>query len=105
MGVKIVYSKLSKNDLKEIYDYIAKDSISYAKREISLIKEAVKGIKRNIFIGLKFAKFDNEMIRELIFRNYLIIYEISDDKQLIAILTIHHHSRLLSNNPALINMD
>jgi plasmid stabilization system protein ParE len=44
-------------------------------------------------------ELNNENLRELIFRNYRIIYEIIPDKQ-INILTIHHHARLVSNNPA-----
>ncbi len=36
--VKIIWSILAIEELKEIHDYIAKDSKLYAKREISKIK-------------------------------------------------------------------
>lgn len=48
---------------------------------------------------------DNQYLREMIFGNYRIIYELTKDQTKIEILTIHHHSRLLSNNPALDNED
>lgn len=43
---------------------------------------------------------ENENLREIIFRNYRVIYQIVGTTK-IEILTIHHHSRLLSNNPAI----
>lgn len=105
MGVKIVYSQLSRTDLLEIYNYIRRDSVFYAKREITLIKQAISDLKSNIFIGRRFEKLSDEFIRELIFKNYSVIYHISDDQQRIEVLTIHHHSRLLSNNTAFTNED
>jgi len=44
-------------------------------------------------------ELNNESLRELIFRNYRIIYQLISEEQ-INILTIHHHARLISNNPA-----
>jgi hypothetical protein len=42
----------------------------------------------------------DEFTRELIYRNYRVIYETDKEIKEIVILTIHHHSRLISNNPA-----
>lgn len=97
MGV-IKYSKTALQDLKAIYNYISRDSIFYAKREAKLIRLATSKLKTAPLIGKKFEKYDDENIRELIFKNYRIIYEI-ESKQIV-ILTIHHHSRSISNNPA-----
>lgn len=99
MELKIVYSQLAQNDLKEIYDYIRKDSLQYARREIQLIRAAVKKLKSNSFLGRKFEKSKDEFTRELMFKNYRVIYDIYSDKTIL-ILSIHHHSRLISNNPA-----
>jgi len=97
--LKVIYSSTAKRDLKEIYTYISRDSIRYAKREIELIRFSVKKLKSNPFIGRKFEKFDDELTRELIFKNYRIIYDIVVDRQII-ILSVHHHARLIGNNPA-----
>jgi toxin ParE1/3/4 len=43
-------------------------------------------------------ELNDENFREFIFRNYRIIYKASPAQ--INILSIHHHSRLISNNPA-----
>jgi len=95
----IVYSKIARQDLKEIYNYIRRDSIRYVKREAELIRFSIKKLKLNPLLGRRFEKSDDELTRELIFKNYRIVYDIVIDYQ-ITILSIHHHSRLISNNPA-----
>lgn len=100
MGIKIIYSPIANNDLREIFLFIKRDSLFYAKREVALIRDTIKKLKLNLFIGRKFEGSDNELIREFIYRNYLIVYEISEDHNKIDIHTIHHHSRSFSNNPA-----
>ena len=99
MDLKIVYSKLSLYDLKGIYDYIRRDSLRYSQREIKLIRAAIQQLKKHPLMGRKFENANDELTRELIFKNYRIVYDIIPDKQ-INILTIHHHSRLIANNPA-----
>jgi toxin ParE1/3/4 len=75
--MKIVYSQIAKLDLKDIYDYIYKDSPRYAIREMQLIRAAVRKLEtKSIFLNRKFEKFDNELTREMIFRNYRIVYDV-----------------------------
>ncbi|MGZ3874612.1 MAG: type II toxin-antitoxin system RelE/ParE family toxin [Mucilaginibacter sp.] len=51
------------------------------------------------YLGRVIPELNDKNLREFIFRNYRIIYQkISPDQ--IHILTIHHHARLISNNPA-----
>ena len=99
MGLTIVYSQIALRDASEIYNYISRDSVYYAKREIKLIKAAINKLKLQPLLGKKFEKSEDENTRELVFRNYRIIYDIGQNRQII-ILSIHHHSRLLANNPA-----
>jgi toxin ParE1/3/4 len=94
----LTYSKIAQQDLKEIYSFIRRGSIHYAREELRLIREAVKKLKIDPLLGKRFEKSDSEFTRELLFKNYRIVYDI-DEKQ-INILSIHHHSRLISNNPA-----
>jgi toxin ParE1/3/4 len=99
MGLKIVYSKISLQNLQEVYDYIKRNSLHYAKHETQLIRTAIKKLKVNPLLGKVFEKSDSEFTRELIYINYRIIYDIIEDKEIL-ILSIHHHARLISNNPA-----
>ncbi len=97
--VKIVLSKTARFDLKEIVDYIKRDSVKYAILEKQKIEDAINNLPKQPLSGRIVPELNNKSLRELIFRNYRIIYEIASEKQ-INILSIHHHARLLSNNPA-----
>jgi toxin ParE1/3/4 len=99
VGLNIVYTRIARLDLSEIYNYIKRDSLRYATIEIKAIRVAIKKLKLNPLIGRRFEKSNDELTRELIFKNYRIVYEIVLDKQIV-ILSIHHHARLISNNPA-----
>jgi plasmid stabilization system protein ParE len=99
VGIRIIYSDIAKQDPKEIYDYIRRDSLYYATREIKAIRVAAAKLKLNILIGRRFEKSNDELTRELIFKNYRIVYDIITPKQIL-ILTVHHHARLISNNSA-----
>jgi len=100
--VRIVFSKSARRDLKEIVDYIKRDSIRYAILEKQYIIRAIDKIKLQPEKGKIFDV--NSAYRELVFRNYRIIYRVVSDTQ-INILTIHHHARSLGNNPAFTDED
>lgn len=99
MAIKIVYSDIAITDLYDIFQFIRRGSLFYAKKEIKDIRFVIKKLKQNAFRGKVFAEMDDELTRELTFKNYRIIYEIVPDKE-INIVSIHHHARSISNNPA-----
>ena len=92
--VKIKWTKIALNDLQEIYDYIAKNSIKYADITSSKIYNEVQKLIPNPKIGRIVPELDIENIRELIFGNYRIIYRINDILN-VEILRIYHAARLL----------
>jgi len=96
--VAIEILPVAKHDLQEIVNFISQGSIKYANLEKRLIVEAIDKLYYFPDLG---APFDYKSIdaRKLVFRNYLIIYRFKTPR-LIEILTIHHHSRLIANNPA-----
>jgi toxin ParE1/3/4 len=92
--VKIVWTELSITDLKEIFDYIADDSIRYATITANKIYNRVQPISDNPYIGRIVPEFNEKMIRELIEGNYRIIYRIKNDVQ-VDIIRVYHVARLL----------
>lgn len=100
MATTIVYSKIARIDLQEIFRFISRNSISYAQKEVNEIRREIKNLKSNLYLGHKFYEKDDELTRELVYKNYRVIYNISLDQKQIQILTIHHHARNLANNPA-----
>ena len=95
--VKIILSKIAKNDLREFFNYIKRDSERYALLERKKIETAIDRLRYAPLLGKAFSA--SESTRDLIFQNYSIFYEIASNRQ-INVLSIHHHARSIANNPA-----
>ena len=93
--VRIKWTDQAVNDLKDIAEYISKDSKRYARLQIQRIRERTQILKNNSSAGQILELFNNPDIRQLVEENYLIIYQIKDESR-IDILTVHHSSRDLS---------
>jgi toxin ParE1/3/4 len=90
--VKIVWTEQSVSDLKDIFDYISKDSKRYAGNQINRIKSKTFILKSRPESGRMVPEIGMSEIRELIEGNYRIIYRIYSNES-IEILTIHHSAR------------
>jgi toxin ParE1/3/4 len=97
-SIKIVILPTAKVDLDDIVSFIAKGSLRFARLEKQLIIKAIDQLHNQPELG---KPFEHRSInaRQLVFRNYLIIYRLKSEF-LLEILTIHHHARLIGNNPA-----
>ena len=100
--VTIKWTDQSLEDIKSIAEFIARDSRKYAKIQVKRIVDRVSILKNQPLLGRIVPELKNENIRELILGNYRIVY-VTVSKSQIDILTVHHSSRLISNNPFLAN--
>ena len=91
--VEIEWSSIAQNDLNEIIDYIAQDSLEYALSFYEQVREKVENLTQFPKIGSKVPELDDSNIRELILRNYRIIYRILVEK--VQIIRVIHGSRIL----------
>ncbi len=94
--VAIYWTSQANEDLKDIFDYIAKGSRKYAEWEVQKIIHATQILKHNQKSGKKVAEFAEDNIREILVGNYRIIYRIKSKSQ-VDILLVHHGARNLSN--------
>ena len=90
--VKLLWLTSAKDDLKDIYDFIAADSTKYARHQIKQIRERANVLKSNAYAGKIVKEYDSDSIREIVIGHYRIIYRVINDK-LIHILLIHHGAR------------
>jgi len=90
---KIIWSELALEDLKNIHDYISKDSLIYANRVIEKIILRIEQLESFPKSGRVVPELNNVSIRELIQNNYRIIYKISSQK--IFIVSIHHSAKII----------
>ena len=91
--VEIEWSSIAQNDLNKIIDYIAQDSLEYALLFYEQVREKVENLTQFPKMGRKVPELDDPNIRELILRNYRLIYQILGEK--IQIVRLLHGSRIL----------
>jgi len=87
----VKWSKPAKLDLKQIHDYIARDSKFYAQKVSLEIVE--KSEKLNSFpeVGRVVPEIEDPNIRELLIYSYRLIYEVFPNK--VEILALIHSKR------------
>jgi addiction module RelE/StbE family toxin len=73
----VKWSVPARNDLKQIHDYIAKDSKYYARKVIQEIVSKTEALTKLPEIGRIVPEISDQNIRELIVYSYRLIYEIS----------------------------
>jgi len=81
------------DDLESISAYIEQDSPEKATELVKGIFEKIEQLKQFPYIGRKFPDREDDQLREIIFKNYRIVYEIKEE--IIEVLIIAHGSRLL----------
>jgi len=74
--IKIVWSEEALKDIEEIISFISKDSELYAVNFSSKIISAVETLKVLPEIGRIVPEYGDPKIREIIYRNYRIVYQI-----------------------------
>ena len=83
--VKILWSLQARDDLKNIYSYIKQDSIYYANNFKLNILNRIEQLVNFPKSGRIVPEYNCEQVRELIYGNYRILYEIKDSVQILAI--------------------
>ncbi|NVL90915.1 MAG: type II toxin-antitoxin system RelE/ParE family toxin [Desulfobacterales bacterium] len=93
--MRVHWTENSIEHLVKIYEYIALNSPTYAKRMVDKITRRSEQIAEHPLSGRKVPEYDAEDIRELIEKPYRIIYRIKSDQ--IDVVAVIHTARLLPN--------
>ena len=88
---KIVWTDPAIGDLDAIHEYISRDAEIYADAVITDIIEAVDRLELFPESGRIVPEFGDKTIREIITKNYRIVYNVSGEE--IIILTVLHGSQ------------
>lgn len=92
MVIRVIrYSLLATQDFKSIYNFIARDSPFYAKKEIQFIKTKIKTLSINPLAGKKLQIFLVTDYRELVIKHYRVFFSVED--KFIDILSVQHANR------------
>ncbi|MFC7391453.1 type II toxin-antitoxin system RelE/ParE family toxin [Scopulibacillus cellulosilyticus] len=95
--VKIVWSPDSVIDLEEISEFIGQESDKYASNIVIQIIKLAEVIASFPLSGRIVPEINNMNVPEKLYKNYRIIYRISNDHR-VDILRIYHQSQRLKNN-------
>ncbi|HPF00774.1 MAG TPA: type II toxin-antitoxin system RelE/ParE family toxin [Bacteroidales bacterium] len=78
--MKIVIKKSFLQRLGRQVDFIANDSVKRARKFSKEILEQINKIPDNPYINRKSIYFNEESIRDLIYKGYTVVYRICDDE-------------------------
>ncbi|MBU1932076.1 type II toxin-antitoxin system RelE/ParE family toxin [Patescibacteria group bacterium] len=90
-----MWSIPARNDLRQIYEYIAKDSRYYATNVVENIVSKAENLEEFPEIGRVVPEIGDENVRELIIYSYRLIYEIVPNG--VQVLAIIHGRRDFSS--------
>jgi addiction module RelE/StbE family toxin len=91
--MRVHWTQNAVEHLVNIYEYIALNSPTYAKRVVDRITRRSQQIADQPLSGRKVPEYQSDDIRELIEKPYRIIYRIKADQ--IDVLAVIHGARLL----------
>lgn len=98
--VNIELNLSAKEDMKQIEEYISRNSIYYANKTIEEIVKRIKNLSMFPYMGRKIPEYNNINLRELIYKSYRILYKVNSN---IYVLNIVHHSRDILNSINIFN--
>jgi addiction module RelE/StbE family toxin len=91
--MRIYWTQNAVEHLVNIYEYIALNSPTYARRMVDRITRRSQQLADQPLSGRKVPEYETEDVRELIEKPYRIIYRIKADQ--IDVLAVIHGARLL----------
>lgn len=91
---QVIWTEPALSDLRDLMEYVAKDSPAYAARLGTRIVEAPRGLAQSPRSGGIVPEFDRDEIREIFVRPYRLIYHLdASDCRVVAVI---HASRDLN---------
>jgi len=89
----IIHKPTFIKQLKQIIEYIAQDKPSASMKFKNELKESINLLPSNPIMYRKSIYFNNENIRDMIFKSYTIIYRIRPIKKEIEVLRIFNKNK------------
>lgn len=88
----VIWSDSAKLDLRQIYDYVSRDSKIYGKKVVDDIVDRSEQLNHFSSLGKKVTEVNNPKIREILIYSYRLIYQVASEQD-VEILAIVHTRR------------
>jgi len=82
-----------KKNLFQILDYIAQDKLSASEKFLNELDQLINNLSNSPFKFRKSRYFDNENIRDMIYKGYTVIYKVNEVKNTIDIVRIFYKNQ------------
>lgn len=89
--VEIIWSPRAIHDVESIFEYIAADSRHAARWTLAQLLTRVENLRDFPKLGRIIPEIGRETAREVIYKSYRIMYEITENR--IEIIAVHHGAR------------
>ena len=90
---KIKWTERASRNLQDIHEYISRDSLIYAARFVKSLVKATKRLEDMPHSGRIVPEFESGDFREVIYRNYRIVYRLVGKNKDVEILAVVHGAR------------
>jgi plasmid stabilization system protein ParE len=90
---QIVWTEAARDDLREIYDYIARDSWRWSQATVERIMDATWRLADFAKTGGRLAEFPDSPYREIYWRSYRIIYREHEQHNAVFVVAVIHGAR------------
>ena len=93
MDFKVIWTDSAIADLKDICEYISRDNPAAAAKTGRGILSHVKILETFPFIGPAYPRGSGGTIREIVYGNYRIFYEVTQKTNVVHLLRVWHGAR------------
>lgn len=90
---KITWTEKASRHLESIHEYISRDSKTYATNFVTSLVKATLKLEALPYCGRIVPEFPTESFREVIYKNYRIVYRVKEDTENIEVLAVIHAAR------------
>lgn len=91
--MRVVLSNEAIQDINNIYEYISRDSIRYAIETTRNIRLSIHNLENSPYLGKYVSELSDKHYRELLYKSYRIVYNISEKTDTVYIHFIIHSKR------------
>ena len=95
--MNLIISNQVKNDIREIYKYVAKNSLKYANETANNIYSRIAELENSPYLGRYVPEISNKQYRELIYKSYRIVYSVTERTNNVYIHFVIHSKRNLKS--------
>jgi toxin ParE1/3/4 len=92
---QIKWTEKASDNLLAIFNYIASDSKIYAVRFIKSLVDSTRKLEIMPYCGRIVPELESYGFREVIYRNYRVVYRVIENNETIEILAVIHSAREL----------